>query len=132
MVKIKRKVEKNLPQLIEWGFNNPELVKGSIYKADESYAFSSYVSFPGDGAEVRVPCTITKNDTFTIEVEEEITEDTVIPKMLVKFKNPDTYGRFKNDSINGFEIEEGNIEAFYIVNDDKTLTLIWRDGRLVE
>ncbi|MEX6266227.1 hypothetical protein AB6F08_04660 [Staphylococcus saprophyticus] len=71
-------------------------------------------------------------DGVTLKTFEEITEDTVIPKMLVKLKNPDTYGRFKNDSINGFEIEEGNIEAFYIVNDDKTLTLIWRDGRLVE
>ena len=69
---------------------------------------------------------------FETEIEEEITEDTVIPKMLVKFKNPDTYGRFKNDSINGFEIEEGNIEAFYIINNDLTMTLIWRDGEIIE
>ncbi|MDW4129919.1 hypothetical protein QI229_11290 [Staphylococcus saprophyticus] len=133
MVKIKRKVEKNLPQLIEWGFNNPELVKGSIYKADESYAFSSYVSFPGDGAEVRVPCTITKNDTFTIEVEEEITEDTVIPK-LVSFSR-ETHGldffQYNNSSIN--EEKDDTSLSFYIMNDDYSLVLIWtREKGLVE
>lgn len=81
-MKIKQKKQLNLPQLIEWGFSNPELAKGSIYKVDESFAFSSYVSFPGDGTGVRIPCTITNDDTFTIEVEEEITEETEFETLI--------------------------------------------------
>ena len=33
MVKIKQKKTMNLPQLIEWGFNNPNLVKGTNDKS---------------------------------------------------------------------------------------------------
>lgn len=129
MVKIKQKKQLNLPQLIEWGFEND--VTNKEYVCNEHKAKSVIFNLSG-WTEFSDEFSYNPHDTFTVEVEEEITEDTVIPKMLVKFKNPDTYGRFKNDSINGFEIEEGNIEAFYIINDDKTLTLIWRDGRLVE
>ena len=66
------------------------------------------------------------------KVEEEITEDTKINKLLVKFKSPSRYQMFRNDCINGFEIEEGNIEAFYVLNDDLTLTLIWKNGKMVD
>lgn len=130
-MKIKKEVEMNLAEIIDWGWKNPLLSYGKLYKKDDK-EFGDYVSFDHQTNEVRVCGKIDCDDLFTVEVEEEITEDTVIPKMLVKFKNPDTYGRFKNDSINGFEIEEGNIEAFYILNDDYTMTLIWRDGKLVE
>ncbi|MFQ3904473.1 hypothetical protein ABLV98_15540 [Staphylococcus sp. 50Mo3-1] len=130
-MKIKTKKQLNLPQLIEWAWDNPEI---SQYKMFEKIGATmrDYVSFNSEENGVRVSGTVKPTDVFTVEVEEEITEDTVLPKMLIKFKNPDTYGRFKNDSINGFEIEEGNIEAFYILNDDLTMTLIWRDGKLVE
>ena len=61
----------------------------------------------------------------TIKTKKEITEDMKIDKLLVKFKSPSRYQMFSSDCINGFEIEEGNIEAFYVLNDDLTLTLIW-------
>lgn len=127
-MKIKTKKQLNLPQLIEWAMEND--VDNTIFIGKKNLY---NVCFNKNGLMYfNTTSPIPTGEIFTVEIEEEITEDTVIPKMLVKFKNPDTYGRFKNDSINGFEIEEGNIEAFYIVNDDKTLTLIWRDGRLVE
>ena len=129
-MKIKRKVEMNLPQLIEYAWDNE--IENKEYPCDGFE--DKTVIFNGVGwAEFSDEFSYNPHDTFTIEIEEVVTEDTVIDKMLVKFKNPDTYGRFKNDSINGFEIEEGNIEAFYIVNDDKTLTLIWTNEKgLVE
>ncbi|WP_336831183.1 hypothetical protein [Staphylococcus saprophyticus] len=130
MVKIKQKKQLNLPQLIEWAWEN-EIKNERFIHSDSNPPEYVWVNENSE-IEFDEDMILRKSDTFTVEVEEEITEDTVIPKMLVKFKNLDTYGRFKNDSINGFEIEEGNIEAFYILNDDKTLTLIWRDGKLVE
>lgn len=126
-MKIKTKKQLNLPQLIEWAWDND--IKNEIFIADKKL---TNIEFDDTGDVLTYGNDNKKTVKFSIKVEEEITEDTVIPKMLVKFKNPDTYGRFKNDSINGFEIEEGNIEAFYIINDDLTMTLIWRDGKLVE
>ncbi|MDW4396776.1 hypothetical protein QI051_03610 [Staphylococcus saprophyticus] len=127
MVKIKQKKQLNLPQLIEWAWDND--IKNETFIADKQL---TNIEFDDTGDVLIYGNDNKKTVKFSIEVEEEITEDTVIPKMLVKFKNPDTYGRFKNDSINGFEIEEGNLEAFYIINDDLTMTLIWRDGKLIE
>ena len=129
MVEIKTKKQLTLPQLIEWGFEND--ITNKEYVCNEHKAKSVIFNLAGF-AEFSDEFSYNLHDTFTVRTEGEITEDTVIPKMLVKFKNPDTYGRFKNDSINGFEIEEGNIEAFYIINNDLTMTLIWRDGEIIE
>ena len=110
MPTIKRKVEMNLPQLIEWLFRkrNPD------------------------------------NDTFTVEVEEEITEDTVIPRLLTTFKKiylKDDFGyqRVRIDEdfkiqlmLNKAEAHREKIETLHMVNDDGTHTLLWRDGRLVD
>lgn len=95
MLTIKRKVEMNLPQLIEWLFRKRNLDK----------------------------------DTFTVEVEEEITEDTVIPRLVVRHRDTG-FTLYENDYINN-EFPLDSVQAFYILNDDLTLTLIWRDGRLV-
>ena len=145
MVKIKKKKTMNLPKLIEWGFENTELTKGRIFIIDDENArFGPYVSFLADGTGVRVPCTITHDNTFTVEVEEEITEDTVIPKLLTTFKKThlkDEFGyqRVRIDEnypiklmLNKAEAHGEPIETLHIVNDDGTHTLIWRDGKLVE
>ncbi|MDW4411599.1 hypothetical protein QI049_11170 [Staphylococcus saprophyticus] len=69
-------------------------------------------------------------ETFTIEVEEEITEDTVIPKLVTRNRHTSRYREWNNENIKSFFVE--NVEAIYIPNDDLTMTLIWRDGKLVE
>ena len=117
MSTIKRKVEMNLPQLIEWAWDNK--IRSKTYRS----LGGAEIEF-SEGDVVRVYRT-DSDDTFTVEFEEEITEDTKINKLLVKFKSPSRYQMFSSDCINGFEIEEGNIEAFYVLNDDLTLTLIW-------
>lgn len=134
MPTIKRKVEMNLPQLIEWGWENPEQIKGKYFKSNVKDVFGNYsiVQFSVDSFGFKTD-EIRRNDTFTVEIEEEITEDTKINKLLVKFKSPSRYQMFCSDCINVFEIEEGNIEAFYVLNDDLTLTLIWtKEEGLVE
>uniref|UniRef100_A0AAU8GSZ3 Uncharacterized protein n=1 Tax=Mammaliicoccus phage MSShimriz1 TaxID=3230127 RepID=A0AAU8GSZ3_9VIRU len=122
-MKTKTKKEMNLPQLIEYAWEYG--LKGiTFYSINGDRGVDYEASFDEDG-------NFYSNDEinpeliFEVETEEEITEDTVIPKLLVKFKSPSRYQVFSNDYINSFEVEEGNIEAFYILNDDLTLTLIW-------
>lgn len=59
---------------------------------------------------------------YEVEVEEEITEDTVIPKMLVIYYKNAAHIQI-NKNLN-FLIKD-NLKSVYIMNDDKTMTLIW-------
>lgn len=129
-MKIKTKKQLNLPQLIEWGFNNPELAKGKLYLTKEHDEYSPYVQFSVDGYGVRTSQSITNKDTFTVEVEEEITEDTRLDKLVVRYRNDDIY-IFPQERIDDFK-NDSDIVAFYIPNDNLAMTLIWRDGKLVE
>ncbi|OAO08705.1 hypothetical protein [Staphylococcus cohnii] len=135
MVKIKQKKQLNLPQLIEWRFDNPELVKGELYLTKEHDEYSPYVRFSADGYGVITGQFINNKNTFTVEDEKEITEDTVIPKVLNVFKN--TTNRIRNDeeshirrNVSIKEIKENSKDyiendRLYIMNDDLTMTLIW-------
>lgn len=124
MMKIKRKVQKTLPQLIEWGFNNPKEVESKIFESDNIDYFSNtaHVQFSNDGCGVRMSSSVTVNDTFTVTTEEEITEDTVLSK-LTCYTAFGFKGTKYNISIN--DVKSHNPLAFYIMNDDLTMTLIW-------
>ena len=135
-MKIKTKKQLNLPQLIEWIEINRRF--------DEEFASHRYnyvhanvdgvLEFTGEFCE----------DTFTVEVEEEITEDTVIPKLMTTFRktclNDDFgYQRVRIDEdfsiklmLDKTEAHSEPVETLHIVNDDGTHTLIWRDGKIVE
>ncbi|MDW4171674.1 hypothetical protein QI165_09890 [Staphylococcus saprophyticus] len=128
-MKINSKKQMNLPQLIEWGFNNPNLVKGKLFLTKEHDEYSPYVQFSVDGYGVRTSQSISNDDTFTVEVEEEITEDTVLHK-LTRYTAFGFKGTKYNTSIN--DVKSHDSVAFYIMNDDLTMTLIWRNGKLVE
>lgn len=127
-MKIKTKKTMNLPQLVEWAWDNPELIEGKIYLTKEHDRYSPYVQFSVDGYGVRTSQSISKDDTFTVEIEEEIKEDTVIPKMLLKGRYTGYY-EVEDCKLRGFN---ENLLQAYIINDDLTMTLIWRDGKLVE
>lgn len=77
-----------------------------------------------------------EKEAFTIEVEEEITEDTKIDD-LVEFYF-DRYGdlRFanhKNKTIRQrLDKYSFKPQAFYSLNEDATMTLIWKDGKLID
>ncbi|WP_204256613.1 hypothetical protein [Mammaliicoccus sciuri] len=125
MPTIKRKVEMNLPELIEWGVNNPKEVESKIFESDKIDYFWNIanVQFSNDGYGVRVANSVSVEDTFTVEIEEEITEDTVLPKILVKTNYDNTAKEYSNSKINQFVSQY--TKAIYIVNDDLTMTLIW-------
>ena len=123
-MKIKRKVEMTLPQLIEWIEINRRF--------DESFGSDRYnyvhvnvdgiLEFTGKFCE----------DTFTVTTEEEITEDTEFEKLYCTT----ILSRIVESSCTTIQSSLKHIAvepiAFYIMNDDLNLTLIWRDGKFVE
>ncbi|UXU70217.1 hypothetical protein [Mammaliicoccus sciuri] len=132
MVKIKIKKEMNLPELIKWGWENLEQVRGKDFKSNVIDVFnhqSSLVQFSVDGYGFKTDG-VSYKDTFEVEIEEEITEDTVIPKMLVIYYKNAAHIQ-TNKSLN-FLIKD-NLKSVYILNDDLTMTLIWtKEKGLVE
>ncbi|WP_049417247.1 hypothetical protein [Staphylococcus hominis] len=138
MVKIKRKVEMTLPELIEWGFKNEikniEFVSNFFEKKSVIFNLSGWAEFSDEYAYL-------PEDTFTVEVEEEITEETKLPKFLVVFLNMSISNYIERPAIGEDEsikeIFQGNknhpltIKAIHLVNNDGTHTLIWKDGELV-
>ena len=126
---IKRKVEMNLPELIEWGFEND--VTNTWYRASNVEEYISEVFFDATGLP-QFSNTVNKNDTFTVEVDEPITENTVFDNLieineLIDFKKEGLLGGvrlYKNSSIN--QVENDKSVAYYIMNDDLEMTLIWK------
>lgn len=71
--------------------------------------------------------------TFTVEAEEEIDENTVFPVLVKTLKNTFneiTVVSFENASINSSKSYNETI-SYHILNDDGTMTLIWKDGAMV-
>ena len=135
MVKIKRKVEMTLPELIEWAWKNDVNKRTFTSSNNTSVSFSKYGGF------VSTIKYVFKDETFSVETEEEVTEDTNLPKFLVIFLDMsisnynETPAIGENESIK--EILQGNekrsltIKAIHLVNNDGTHTLVWKDGELV-
>ena len=129
-MKIKTKKQFTLPQLIEWGFEKG--AHGVQFKSDRG----KRVGFRHMGY-FWTECEIDKDETFTVEIEEEITEDTKIPKLMTTFKKTTLeggigYQRVRIDEncqiklmLNKAEAHEEPIETLHMVNDDGTHTLIW-------
>jgi hypothetical protein len=140
-VKIKTKKQLNLPQLIEWAWENG--VRNVRFRGLDKKGYVVSISI-NDKGEFTSDWRISKNDTFTVETEDEITEDTVIPKLMTTFKKTCLeggigYQRVRIDEnypvklmLNKAEAHREPVETLHIVNDDGTHTLIWRDGKLVE
>lgn len=133
-MKIKTKKQLNLPQLIEW------LLKSGYRNYTANSNMGNRVTLSRYGAIQFSLGTFFPEETFTVEVEEEITEDTVIPKLIERWK----HGEDGNETSHYVEHENKNINKVLFVNSkrivatrfyaeiDGELKLIWRDGRLVE
>ncbi|KAB2275170.1 hypothetical protein F9B63_07455 [Staphylococcus epidermidis] len=140
MVKIKRKVALGpkafLKHLLEQEETEVALDGYTFDYSEEHYSFdpeitaNEFISYdPHSG-------------TFTVEVEEKITEDTVIFRLLeVRNAIPSKKTEWKdlkllksylygNHSIS--EVKNEHSIAIYILNDDMTMTLIWKDGKLID
>ncbi|MDK1672745.1 hypothetical protein QOK74_07620 [Staphylococcus saprophyticus] len=126
----------NLPQLIEWGFEN-EIVNKE-YVCNEHKAKSVIFNLMG-WAEFSDEFSYNPDDTFTVEVEEVVDEDTQLPKSLAIFEhNGNLYSEMhENKNINDIlkmdiKVKSSSTKTIHMVNDDLTMTLIWKNGKLVE
>lgn len=130
MPTIKTKKEMNLGELLCWAIDNKE--QASL---KDFYSKNIGVKFNASG----YPCIefekkfLPTFETFAVEIEEEITEDTVLPKVL----------EIANDGCSGYatlheravinEVVRKSSIAFYFLNEDLSLTLIWtKEKGLVE
>ncbi|MDK9870249.1 hypothetical protein [Staphylococcus equorum] len=134
-MKIKTKKQLNLPQLIEWLLESGKSECIVISNMNNIVQLEPYgvIRF---SQEKFYP-----EEIFTVEVEEEITEDTKLDLLLDHFINP--YGQhyvgniYRKRSINDvleendeMEIATNSIHLFDIETNE--FKLIWRDGKLVE
>ena len=133
MAKIKRKVEMTLPELIEWAWKND--VEGKTFYSNIDGGFVYF----DIGQTLSIEHSIDKDETFAVEIEEEITEDTKLPKCLeISFDRKsgrDIAVVYENCSVK--QLTDRNpehlldIRTIHLVNDDGTVKLIWKDGELV-
>ena len=127
MPTIKTKKEMNLPQFISWAVDNH--ITGSFYANNRvnakkiRFEFGRIVSSQGE---------LRSHDTFTVEVEEQVDENTELTA-LVELSSRGLLGNtrlYRYHSIN--DVIDNQSVAFYILNDDQTMDLIWKNGKLVE
>ncbi|EHD5266931.1 hypothetical protein JQ512_000041 [Staphylococcus pseudintermedius] len=130
-MKFKTKKEMSLHELIQWAWEN------SIKHKEFTGSRNGIVEFDFRGW-VRTDL-IEPDEFFEVEVEEEITEDTKIPTLIELFVSGygqiiHTYYRTSIRETIGEVVKgvDALPKAFYILNDDMTMTLIWKDGELVK
>ncbi|MEX3487343.1 hypothetical protein [Staphylococcus warneri] len=127
MVKIKKKVEMTLPELIEWGLENG--IKSRRFTSNRLN--SKYVGFDSlGGVCFNGLYSYLLEDTFTVKDEEEITEETILDEMFMLNSNTKNLSRYTGRSIASV-VKGHHAKAFYIKDDDFNMTLIWKDGELV-
>lgn len=114
-MKIKTKKQLNLPQLIEWAWENDDAT-GVRFQSD---GFVTTVYFGKNGDVSVEDCS--KDARFTIEVEEEITEDTDI-ELLLEVRNGGTVIPYYNESITS---QVDKIVKEYHAYIDGEFKLIW-------
>ncbi|HDM3976193.1 TPA: hypothetical protein PZT24_002643 [Staphylococcus aureus] len=125
MAKIKHKVEMTLPELIEWAWENEVSDKAFYSNLDGGSVYFDKIQNLSIEHEIAI------NETFTVEVEEEITKKTEIPKLVsINRNNLNEVNINFNCSIGQF-LDRSDYN-YYILNDDGTMTLVWKDGAMVE
>ncbi|HFG0328264.1 TPA: hypothetical protein ACK0ER_001161 [Staphylococcus aureus] len=135
-MKIKVEKEMKIDELIKWARENPELSFGRKYyttdKNDENFIYFGVFKNC-----FKISDFILVNATFSVKVEEEVTEETKFDRLFEVYEIQE--GVYKSALHKGISLnerfEDDNIfptKAFYILNDDLTMTLIWKDGELVK
>lgn len=134
MVKIKTKKQLTLPQLIEWAIDND--IKHRVFESNPNFDGVTYnLGFDIDG-DLYFEEYLTPTSLFTVEVEEDITEDTKLD-LIERFIGGMDYVCYTSDGNTTIKEclkrspSDCTTTHFYIENDDRELILIWRDGKLI-
>lgn len=126
-MKIKRKVQKNLPQLIEWAMDND--IKHRVFVSNPNFDGVTYKLGFDKGGDLYFEESLAPTLLFTVTTEEELTEDTVF-HTLVKVIEDGTVYTCTDATINR-EKNSAVVEIHAILNG--VLKLIWtHDKGLVE
>lgn len=98
-MKIKTKKQLNLPQLIEWAMKND--------MHERSFCGDRYGDAVHFDENEDILCDhVSLTETFTVEVEEEIDEDTVLSKIVERWKHGDGDETFRYvESIDKFYLQ---------------------------
>ncbi|HEI1934324.1 TPA: hypothetical protein SII21_001851, partial [Staphylococcus aureus] len=132
-MKIKVKKEMRLDELIKWARENPELSKGKIFLA-KSFS-NGFVRFQRNTNTCSISSFIPIDTPFIVDIEKEVTEETKVDRLIELFEIQE--GDYNSTLYENTSIKEclyGRCvptKAFYILNDDLTMTLIWKDGELL-
>ncbi|HCY3071467.1 TPA: hypothetical protein O1K73_002336 [Staphylococcus aureus] len=133
-MKVKVEKEMRLDELIKWARSNPELSKGKKFFTTGNG--DGIVRFQKDTNECTTSVCVPLDAPFEVEVEEEITEDTKFDRLfeVYEFRERAYMSALHTNTSIKERLENTSFptKAFYILNDDMTMTLIWKDGELVE
>lgn len=116
-----------LPELIEWAWENEVSDKAFYSNLDGGSVYFDKIQNLSIEHEIAI------NETFTVEIEEEIDEDTVFPVLVKTLKNVVEETKvvtYYNASIE-FSKSKNETISYHILNDDGTMTLIWKNGAMV-
>ncbi|HDK4330474.1 TPA: hypothetical protein PSK18_002434 [Staphylococcus aureus] len=133
-MKVKVEKEMRLDELIKWARSNPELSKGKNFFTTGNG--DGIIRFQKDTNECTTSVCVPLDAPFEVEVEEEITEDTKFDRLfeVYEFRERAYMSALHTNTSIKERLENTSFptKAFYILNDDMTMTLIWKDGELVE
>ncbi|EOD8646692.1 TPA: hypothetical protein PT790_002534, partial [Staphylococcus aureus] len=132
-MKIKVKKEMRLDELIKWARENPDLSQGKIFF---STGFSDgFVRFHPNTNKCSTSSFIPIDIPFIVDIEKEVTEDTKFDRLfeVYEFRERAYMSALHTNTSIKERLENTSFptKAFYILNDDMTMTLIWKDGELV-
>ena len=125
-MKIKTKKQLNLPQLIDYIWDND--IKNEFFRRLNRGPFEYVWVNEYSNIEFDDYMLFRKNDIFEIEVEEEITEDTVFEN-LIEILDGSPNCLWERASVEDWKDEDSKEFHAYI---DGQFKLIWRNGKLVE
>lgn len=133
-MKIKVKKEMRLDELIKWARENPDLSQGKIFF---STGFSDgFVRFHPNTNKCSTSSFIPIDIPFIVDIEKEVTEETKFDRLfeVYEFRERAYMSALHTNTSIKERLENTSFptKAFYILNDDLTMTLIWKDGELVE
>ncbi|UVJ28312.1 hypothetical protein [Staphylococcus aureus] len=132
-MKIKFKKEMKIDELIKWARENPELSQGRAFFAKG--LSDGVVRFQSNANTCSTSSFLSIDIPFIVEYEEEITEETKFDSLFEVYEIEEgVYGTVSHTGISVNECLDNPLcptKAFYILNDDMTMTLIWKDGELV-
>jgi len=133
-MKITIKDQLNFRELINYIYEN-NIENASYFPDLDNYTNNVWVNdydieFDDDSI-------ITKDDTWTVEREIEITKDTKLSSALVGLDKNGWFTVYHNRSIKDIKRDfryddKTKISTIHLINSDESHTLIYKDGELVE